>query len=216
MRYRFFIILAVLLIGASIHAMAQSDDTSTTNPEDREVDMDAPTFDPMVKVGKVLLGKDSVQYVQVNNVYVYPQPEFKNAKQRLAYNRLVYNVKKVLPIAKEVRQIIIETGAYLETLPNKKAKDEHMKRVEKDIKKEYTPRMKKLTYAQGKLCIKLVYRECNSSSYHLIQAFLGPIRAGFYQAFASLFGASLNKKYDPNGVDRLTERVVLQVESGQI
>ena len=34
---------------------------------------------------------------------------------------------------------------------------------------------------QGKLCIKLVYRECNSSSYHLIQAFLGPIRAGFYQ-----------------------------------
>ena len=37
--------------------------------------------------------------------------------------------------------------------------------------------MKKLTYAQGKLCIKLVYRECNSSSYHLIQAFLGPIRA---------------------------------------
>ena len=216
MRYRFFIILAVLLIGSSIHAMAQSDDTSTTNPEDREVDMDAPTFDPMVKVGKVLLGKDSVQYVQVNNVYVYPQPEFKNAKQRLAYNRLVYNVKKVLPIAKEVRQIIIETGAYLETLPNKKAKDEHMKRVEKDIKKEYTPRMKKLTYAQGKLCIKLVYRECNSSSYHLIQAFLGPIRAGFYQAFASLFGASLNKKYDPNGVDRLTERVVLQVESGQI
>ena len=71
-------------------------------------------------------------------------------------------------------------------------------------------------YAQGKLCIKLVYRECNSSSYHLIQAFLGPIRAGFYQAFASLFGASLNKKYDPNGVDRLTERVVRQVESGQI
>lgn len=178
--------------------------------------MDTPTFDPMVKVGKVLIGKDSVQYVEVNKVYVYPEPEFKDAKQRMAYNRLVYNIKKVLPIAKEVRQIILETGACLETLPNKKAKDEHMKRVEKDIKREYTPRMKKLTYAQGKLCIKLVYRECNSSSYQLIQAFLGPIRAGFYQAFAALFGASLTKKYDPNGVDRLTERVVRQVESGQI
>ena len=189
---------------------------STPHPEDREVDMDTPTFDPMVKVGKVLIGKDSVQYVEVNKVYVYPEPEFKDAKQRMAYNRLVYNIKKVLPIAKEVRQIILETGAYLETLPNKKAKDEHMKRVEKDIKREYTPRMKKLTYAQGKLCIKLVYRECNSSSYQLIQAFLGPIRAGFYQAFAALFGASLTKKYDPNGVDRLTERVVRQVESGQI
>ena len=205
------ILFPAILAAHSAPALAQSDDTSTPHPEDREVDMDAPTFDPMVKVGKVLIGKDSVQYVEVNKVYVYPEPEFKDAKQRMAYN-----IKKVLPIAKEVRQIILETGAYLETLPNKKAKDEHMKRVEKDIKREYTPRMKKLTYAQGKLCIKLVYRECNSSSYQLIQAFLGPIRAGFYQAFAALFGASLTKKYDPNGVDRLTERVVRQVESGQI
>jgi hypothetical protein len=93
-------------------------------------------------------------------------------------------VKKVLPIAKECNQIILETYDYLQTLPNKKAKDDHMKRVEIGIKKEYTPRMKKLTYAQGKLLIKLVYRECNSSSYNLIQAFLGPVRAGFYQAFA--------------------------------
>lgn len=201
------------MLGTTLRMAAQNDET---HPENRDVDMDSPTFEPMVKVGKVLQGKDSIQYVEVNNVYVYPEPVFKNAKQRMAYNRLVYNVKKVLPIAKEVRKIIIETGEYLETLPNKRAKDAHMKLVEKGIKEEYTPRMKKLTYAQGKLCIKLVYRECNSSSYQLIQAFLGPVRAGFYQAFAWAFGASLTKKYDPNGVDRLTERVVRQVESGQI
>ena len=76
--------------------------------------------------------------------------------------------------------------------------------------------MKKLTYSQGKLLIKLVYRECNSTSYNLIQAILGPVRAGFYQAFAWMFGASLKKQYDPNGVDRLTERVVLMVEAGQL
>ena len=52
---------------------------------------------------------------------------------------------KKYEIAKEVRKIIIETGEYLETLPNKKAKDAHMKLVEKGIKEEYTPRMKKLT-----------------------------------------------------------------------
>ena len=205
--------LICLMLGTTLRMAAQDDET---HPENRDVDMDSPTFEPMVKVGKVLQGKDSIQYVEVNNVYVYPEPVFKNAKQRMAYNRLVYNVKKVLPIAKEVRKIIIETGEYLETLPNKRAKDAHMKLVEKGIKEEYTPRMKKLTYAQGKLCIKLVYRECNSSSYQLIQAFLGPVRAGFYQAFAWAFGASLTKKYDPNGVDRLTERVVRQVESGQI
>ena len=161
-------------------------------------------------------GGDSIQYVELNKVYVYPQPVFTSESQRQAYNRLVMNVKKVLPIAKEVNAIILETYEYLQTLPNKRAKDAHMKLVEASIKKEYTPRMKKLTYAQGKLLIKLIYRECNSSSYELIQAFLGPVRAGFYQAFAWVFGASLKKGYDPNGVDRITERVVRQVESGQL
>ena len=99
---------------------------------------------------------------------------------------------------------------------NKKAKDEHMKKVEQDIKREYTPRVKKLTYSQGKLLIKLIDRECNNSSYDLIKAFLGPIRAGFYQSFAWIFGASLKKQYDPNGADRITERVVRQVEAGQL
>lgn len=207
--------VAIMMVIAST-ATAQVDGAIRVNPEDREVDLDDPTFVPMVRVGKVLQGLDSIQYVELNNVYVYPKPVFKNEKQRMAYNRLVYNIKKVLPIAKEVNKIIIETYEYLETLPNKKAKDEHMKLVEKSIKKEYTPRMKKLTYSQGKLLIKLVYRECNSSSYNLVQAFLGPVKAGFYQAFAWAFGASLKKDYDPNGVDRLTERVVLQVEAGQL
>lgn len=187
-----------------------------SKPEDRDVSMGSPTFTPMVKVGKVLEDGDSIQYMEMGNVYVYPQVTFKNSRQAAAYMRLVRNVKLVLPIAKEVNHIIIETYEYLETLPNKKARDEHMKKVEKGIYQEYKPRMKKLTYSQGKLLIKLVYRECNSSSYDMIQAFLGPVRAGFYQAFAWAFGASLKKQYDPEGTDRLTERIVLMVEAGQL
>lgn len=175
-----------------------------------------PKFVPTVKVGKVLDGGDSIQYMELNNVYVYPQLTFKSEKQAGTYMRLVKNVKAVLPIAKEARQMLGETYEYLETLPDKKAKDAHMALVEKEIYRTYKPRMKKLTYSQGKLLIKLIYRECNSSSYDLIKAFLGPFKAGFYQAFSALFGASLRKEYDAQGADRLTERVVLLVESGQI
>lgn len=181
-----------------------------------EVDMDSPTFVPTVKVGKVLEDGDSIQYMEMNNVYVFPPVSFESKKQQAAYMRLVKNVKTVLPIAKEANIIMMETAEYLETLPDKKAREEHMKRVEQGILKEYKPRMKKLTYSQGKLLIKLVYRESHSSGYELIQAFLGPIRAGFYQAFAWAFGASLKKEYDPEGIDRLTERVVLMVEAGQL
>ncbi len=182
----------------------------------QEVDMDSPTFVPTVRVGKVLEDGDSIQYMEMNNVYVFPPVTFNNKKQQGAYMRLVKNVKTVLPIAKEARMIMMETAAYLETLPNQKARDEHMKRVEKSVMQEYKPRMKKLTYSQGKLLIKLIYRESHSSGYELVQAFLGPVKAGFYQAFAWAFGASLKKEYDPEGVDRLTERVVLMVEAGQL
>ena len=209
---RLRLVFLLTIMGVATSLLAQT----VEHPEDRQVDMDDPTFVPTVKVGKVLDKGDSIQYMEMNNVYVYPNLTFKNAKQAAAYNRLVKNVKTVLPIAKEVNKIIVETYEYLETLPDKKSKDEHMKRVEKSIFKEYKPRMKKLTYSQGKLLIKLVYRECDSRSYDIIQAFLGPIRAGFYQAFASLFGASLKKAYDAEGTDRLTERVVLMVEAGQI
>ena len=209
-RLKLYFMLIIMLLATSLSAQTEE------HPEDHQVDMDDPTFVPTVKVGKVLDNGDSIQYMEMNNVYVYPNLTFKNSKQAAAYNRLVKNVKTVLPIAKEVNQIIVETYEYLETLPDKKSKDEHMKRVEKSIFKEYKPRMKKLTYSQGKLLIKLVYRECDSRSYDIIKAFLGPIRAGFYQAFASLFGASLKKDYDAEGTDRLTERVVLMVEAGQL
>ena len=199
-RLFFSVWLAMVAVATCAQEVVQDEKTL-----DEEAVDATPSLDPMLKLGRVLDNGDSIQ-----------KPVFKNAKQRQAYNRLVANVKKVLPIAKEVNVIIQETYEYLQTLPNKKAKDEHMKYVEKSIMKEYRPRMKKLSYQQGKLLIKLIYRECNSSSYQLIQAFLGPVRAGFYQAFAWAFGASLTKKYDPEGVDRLTERVVLQVEAGQI
>lgn len=207
------IVIAVLSV-ICLMACAQN----TVNPEDRPVDMDSPTFVPTMKVGKVMLDGDSVQYMELNKVYCYPPKEFSSPKARQKYTRMVYNVKKVLPIAKEIRQIMFETYEYLQTLPTKKERDEHLKLVERGIKQQYTPRMKRLTLTQGKLLIKLVYRECHSTGYDLINAFIGPLKAGFYQVFAWTFGASLKKIYEPdtNAEDADTERIARLVEAGQL
>ena len=159
---------------------------------------------------------DTIPSIQLPTVYIFKPLKFKNEKERQEYYRLIRNVKKVYPISKEINQAIIETYEYLQTLPNEKARQKHIKRVEKGLKDQYTPRMKKLSFAQGKLLIKLIDRQSNSTSYELVKAFMGPFKAGFYQTFAALFGASLKKEYDPQGEDKLTERVVLMVENGQI
>ena len=138
---------------------------------------------------------DTIARVQLPTLYVFEPLQFKNKRQQRRYNKLVRDVKKVLPLSKEIRGIIIETYELLQTLPTDKARQEHIRRVEKGLKKQYTPRLKKLTYSQGKLLIKLVDRETNQTSYELVRAFMGPFKAGFYQTFAALFGASLKKEY---------------------
>ena len=203
-------VLTILLLFATLGAFAQSEKPVA------EPDTGKPVFVPNLKVGKEWYEGDSIQYMEMSNIYVYPLQTFKNKRQQKAYMRLVNNVKKVLPLAKQVRMMLIETAEYLETLPDKKSKEEHMKKVERELVREYKPQMKKLTFSQGKLLIKLVDRECNSTAFEAMQAFLGPVRTGMWQAFAWMFGASLKKGYDAEGTDRLTERIILMVEAGQL
>ena len=148
--------------------------------------------------------------------YITPRIKFKSKKQERYYWKLVRDVKKTLPLAKEIRRAVMETYEYMETLPDTKSRERHMKAVEKGLKEQYTARMKKLTFSQGKLLIKLVNRECNQSSYQLVKAFMGPFKAGFYQTFAALFGASLKKEYHPEDDDKLIERIAVLVENGQL
>ena len=159
---------------------------------------------------------DTIPSMRMPTLYIYKPLKFKNKKKQQEYNRLVRNVKKTLPIAKEVNRAIIETYEFLQTLPDEKARQKHLSLVEKSVKEQYTPRMKKLTLAQGKLLIKLINRETSSSSYELVKAFLGPFKAGFYQAFAAIFGASLKKEYHPEDEEAMIERIIVLIENGQL
>lgn len=166
-------------------------------------------------VQRAILDKgDTIAVVNLHEVYVYPAVTFKNRRQQDKYNKLVRDVKRTLPYAKMVYETLIETYEYMETLPDDKARHAHLKRMEKELFAQYKPELKKLTFSQGKLLIKLIDRECNQSSYNLLKAYLGTFRAGFWNLFASMFGASLKTEYDPHGKDAMTERIVVLVENG--
>ena len=160
-----------------------------------------------VQVGKVKYKGDSIPHVILPTLYKYPPMEFKNEAERQEYNRLVSNIKLLLPLAKLVRYTIIETYDYLRLLPDKKSRQAHIDRMEADLKRRYGPMIRKLTRSQGRLLLKLIDRECNQTGYNI---------ANLYQSIGLLFGNSLSRHYDPNGDDRYTERVVRLVESGQI
>jgi len=203
-----FCLLCLLATPASAQTPAGGDLPPT--PED------APALPLYLQVGKVAYKGDSIPDIILPTLYKYPPVEFKSEKEREKYNRLVANVKRLLPYAKLVRYTILETYEYLEMLPDKKSREAHIKRVEEDLKKKYTPVVKRLSRQQGRLLLKLIDRECNQTGYHIAKAFIGSFRANVYQSVGLLFGNSLNRHYAPEGDDRLTERVVRMVESGQL
>ncbi len=159
---------------------------------------------------------DSAALVPLRPVHVFAPMKFKNEKERQAYSKLVRDVRIAYPYAKVIAYSIIETYEYMQTLPTEKEKQKYLEDVQKYLMAEYKPKMKKMTKTQGKILIKLVDRECNTSSYNIVKALLGSFKATFYNAFASLFGNSLKAEYDPDGKDSAIEAIVLQIEEGTI
>lgn len=166
--------------------------------------------------GTVIYEGEEIPWFVLSDVYIFNPLVFKNERQAKKYYKIAANIKKVYPIAVDIQKTINACVAHLDSLPTKAEKDAYMKQVEKDLRKQYTTRLKKLTFAQGKLLIKLIDRQCGQTSYQLIKTYMGKFKAGLSNAIATLFGASLKKEYDPEDDDRLTERCILLIESGQM
>jgi hypothetical protein len=152
----------------------------------------------------------------LGDVYSFPRENFTSASQEKYYWKLVRDVKIVYPLSRIVYYTLLETMQYLETIPDPKVREKHLRQMEKDLVKEYEPVLRKMTYTQGKILLKLINRECRSSPFDLIRAYRGSFAASFWQGVAKLFHEDLKSGYDPDTKDYTLERVVIKVEQGQL
>ncbi len=113
------------------------------------------------------------------------------------YQRLVYNVKKVLPYAKLASFRFQMLEQNLQLLPNEKARKEYLKRSENSIKEQFMDDLMNLTVSQGKILIRLIYRETGSNAYDLLKTYRGQLTAMYWQTFAKFIGGNLKDEYDP-------------------
>ena len=199
MNFRFIIILAFIFIPLG----GFSQDTILR------------TSDIYVARGIISEG-DTLWVSDIDEVYVFPEKEFKNRWQKRKYTRLVHNVKKAYPWAKMAGDRLYEVNIHMQTLETDKERKDYIKVVEEELLGNYTEDLKKLTITQGKILIKLVYRETGNTSYSLVAELRGKISAFFWQALARLFGNNLKMGYDPYGEDRQIEEIVVLIENGQI
>lgn len=160
---------------------------------------------------------DTLPTIDLKEVTIIASRNLLTSDEIRRNKRLIRNIKIVLPYAKLAKNKLYDLNNRMLTMSEKERK-EFMKIAEKEIEQEYGEQLKKMTFSQGNLLIKLVDRETGSSSYALVKELRGSFRAFFYQTFAKVFGYDLKAEYDPknNKRDNLIERVVRAIELKQI
>lgn len=164
----------------------------------------------------VVIDGDTIPNVTLEEVVVFPRLVFKNKYRKRRYSKLIRDVTRAYPYAKYARNMLDEMENEFQSLTTEKEKKKYVKTVEDKLMGEFGNELKKLTITQGRILLKLIDRETGDTSYELLKELRGSVSAVFWQALARLFGSDLKSQYDPNGADRLIERVVRLIEDGQI
>ena len=129
--------------------------------------------------------------VTITTIRVFITPEAK-----FQYDRLKYNVLKVLPYAKFARNRYTKLNQDLALTTNKKEQRKLVKACDKEIKDMFNREIKNMTIYQGEILIKLIDRETGKSTYDMVRDIKGGVTAFLYQSIARVSGHNLKNQYN--------------------
>jgi len=133
-------------------------------------------------------------------------------KQRQEWTRLRNAVYITYPYAKAASKIMNEINQKLVGVTDRKERKRIIKTREKELRKEFADRLTNLSIYQGKVLMKLIYRETGNNCYEIIQEYKGGFTAALYQTIAILVGTNLKQNYNANSSDKDLEIIVKDVE----
>ncbi len=150
-----------------------------------------------IKVAATLIDGELIPWLPLADVSIFEHRIFRDPAQRAQFNRLRYNVMKVLPYAVIARDKYSKLQQDLAITGNKREQKVLVKNCEKEIKDLFNQKIKDLSINQGEILIKLIDRETGNSSYEMVKQLKGGVTAFGYQLAARVFGHDLKEKYDP-------------------
>lgn len=164
---------------------------------------------------------DVLDFKVVNNDTIFfsdlPQVEileFKSRQERKLYFTLKRRVLKVYPYAVAAKKKLNQIEVALDTIPKRRKKRRHTREVTRWVKEEYADRLKKLTMSEGRILVKLIYRETNITSYEIVKSYRGIFNAFFWQTMARIWDNNLKTEYDPVNIreDMLIEHIIIEAK----
>ena len=168
--------------------------------------------DTVIVLACVESNGDTIPCSWLEDVYVTGKLRGIYKKRYAEWTRLRNAVYVTYPYAIKASKVMNEINAELANVTDKKTRKKIIQSREKELKKEFADRLTKLSVYQGKVLMKLIYRQTGNNCYEIIEDYKGKFDAGFWQTVALIFGSNLRQPYDPNGADHDMEIIVLDVE----
>ncbi|PWD99278.1 DUF4294 domain-containing protein [Marinilabilia rubra] len=163
-----------------------------------------------------VINGDTIPHIVLAEVKVVPEWKYRSNRERRKYNRFVKSIKVALPYARVAAHKLEVINANLARIENEKERKEYLKKAEKKLFKEFEKPLRKLTFSQGRMLIKLIDRETGDTSYDLIKEYKGGFSAFFWQSVARLFGSNLKDEYHGDREDHMVEHIIILIDNGML
>lgn len=196
--YRLFIPLIVMITGASVKAQVSP----------VPVKMPVMGKNDTIRVASTNVDGEMIPWIPLNEVIIYGTRIFKSAADQAAFNRLRYNVMKVMPYALFAKRRYEQLERDLAVTGDKKEQKKLVKQCDKEIKEMFNREIKELTITQGQILTKLIDREVGRTTYDIIKETKGGVTAFVYQSVARVVGHNLKSTYSPQE-DRDIESIII-------
>ncbi|SDE26743.1 DUF4294 domain-containing protein [Pedobacter soli] len=148
-----------------------------------------------------------IPWMQLQDVTIFAPRIWKSPAEQAAYNRLRYNVLKVMPYALFAKRRYEQLEQDLAKTAEKKEQKQLVKQCDKEIKDMFNREIKELTITQGQILTKLIDREVGRTTYDIVKQTKGGFAAFSYQIVARVVGHNLKSTYDPTE-DRDIESII--------
>lgn len=196
--YRLFFLAIVMITAASASAQV------TSVP----VKMPVLGKNDTIRVASTNDSGEMIPWISLKEVEIIAERLFKSPQDRAAFNRLRYNVLKVMPYALFAKRRYEKLEQDLALTTEKKEQKKLVKQCDQEIKEMFNREIKELTITQGQILTKLIDREVGRTTYEIIKETKGGVTAFLYQSVARVVGHNLKSTYNAQD-DRDIESIIV-------
>jgi hypothetical protein len=195
--YRLFILLIVMIAGTAVKAQQNGGGIYPVKGKN-----------DTIRVAATNENGYMIPWIGLEEVVIYGKRTWKSAAEQAAYNRLRYNVLKVMPYAIFAKRRYEKLERDLSLVADKKAQKKLVKECDAEIKNMFNTEIKELTITQGQILTKLIDREVGRTTYDIVKQTKGGFAAFSYQLVARVVGHNLKTTYNATE-DREIESIIV-------